>query len=322
MTTMEEINLLKKQFEQNTNSERAQIMSAYMKGLFPFYGIMAGPRKLLVKDWMAAHNLKSDLTKSKTIIHLLFLETERELQYAGIDLLLALPKKQIEKSDLALIKHLIVTKPWWDTVDLIASNYLGEYLTKFPEEKYKVIAVDCRNYGKSIDKGDSLSDEMIADDISELLIKMNINSVYVLGLSSGANSALWLAAKYPNQVIKAVINGANLTSSAETIGEYWNLHHKNILDSINSIQNKTEKDKIELKIIKREYNNMTLEDLHKIQAPSLIISGDYDTIKPSHSLQIFENIKKSYLYIQPSSGHLISWIYKDEFLISSLLFPF
>ena len=137
---------------------------------------------------------------------------------------------------------------------------------------------------------------------------------YVLGLSSGANSALWLAAKYPNQVLKAVINGANLTTSAETIGEYWNMHHKNILDSISNIQNKTEKDKIELKIIKREYNNMTLEDLHKIQAPSLIISGDYDTIKPSHSLQIFENIKKSYLYIQPSSGHLISWIYKDEFV--------
>jgi pimeloyl-ACP methyl ester carboxylesterase len=84
------------------------------------------------------------------------------------------------------------------------------------QNKYKVIAVDCRNYGKSIDKGDSLSDEMIADDISDLLIKMNINSVYVLGISSGANSALWLAAKYPNQVIKVVINGANLTSTAET----------------------------------------------------------------------------------------------------------
>jgi pimeloyl-ACP methyl ester carboxylesterase len=182
------------------------------------------------------------------------------------------------------------------------------------QKKYKVIAVDCRNYGKSIYKGDSLSDEMIADDISELLIKMNINSVYVLGISSGANSALWLAAKYPKQVMKAVINGANLTSSAETIGEYWNWHHKNLMDSLNHIQIKTENDKIKLKNIKREYNNMTFEDLHKIQAPTMIISGDYDVIKPSHSVQIFENIKKSYLYIQPSSGHLIAWIYKNEFV--------
>jgi pimeloyl-ACP methyl ester carboxylesterase len=155
---------------------------------------------------------------------------------------------------------------------------------------------------------------MIADDISELLIKMNINSVYVLGLSSGANSALWLSAKYPKQVMKAVINGANLTTSAETIGEYWNRHHKNLLDSLNLIQFKTEDDKIKLKNIKREYNNMTFEDLHKIQAPTMVISGDYDVIKPSHSVQIFENIKKSYLYIQPSSGHAIAWIYKNEFV--------
>jgi pimeloyl-ACP methyl ester carboxylesterase len=182
------------------------------------------------------------------------------------------------------------------------------------QKKYKVIAVDCRSYGKSIDKGDSLSDEMIADDISELLFKMNLNSINILGISSGANSALWLASKYPNQVKKAAINGANLTTSAETIGEYWSMHHKNLLDSISNIQNKTEKDKIKLKNIKREYNNMTFEDLHKIQAPTMIISGDYDIIKPSHSVQIFENIKKSYLYIQPSSGHAIGWIYKNEFV--------
>jgi pimeloyl-ACP methyl ester carboxylesterase len=182
------------------------------------------------------------------------------------------------------------------------------------QNKYKVIAVDCRNYGKSIYKGDSLSDEMIADDISELLIKMNMNSVYVLGISSGANSALWLSAKYPKQVLKAAINGANLTTSAETIGEYWYRHQKNLLDSLNHIQIKTEENKIELKNIKREYNNMTLDDLHKIQAPTMIISGDFDIIKPSHSIQIFENIQKAYLYIQPASGHLVSYIYKNEFI--------
>jgi len=182
------------------------------------------------------------------------------------------------------------------------------------QNKYKVIAVDCRNYGKSIYKGDSLSDEMIADDISELLIKMNMNSVYVLGISSGANSALWLSAKYPKQVLKAAINGANLTTSAETIGAYWNRHQKNLLDSLNHIQIKTEEEKIELKNIKREYNNMTLDDLHKIQAPTMIISGDFDIIKPSHSVQIFENIQKAYLYIQPASGHLVSYIYKNEFI--------
>jgi pimeloyl-ACP methyl ester carboxylesterase len=125
---------------------------------------------------------------------------------------------------------------------------------------------------------------------------------------------LWLSVKYPKQVLKAAINGANLTTSAETIGAYWNRHQNNLLDSLNHIQIKTEEEKIELKNIKREYNNMTLDDLHKIQAPTMIISGDFDIIKPSHSVQIFENIQKAYLYIQPASGHLVSYIYKNEFV--------
>jgi 3-methyladenine DNA glycosylase AlkD len=136
---MDEIILLKKQFEQYSNPERAQIMSAYMKGLFPFYGIMAGPRKQIVKEWIATHGLKKDVQKSKVIIHLLFAEVNRELHYAAIDLLLSFPKRSIEKEDLSLIKFLIVNHCWWDTVDLIASNYLGEYLKLFPEEKHKVI---------------------------------------------------------------------------------------------------------------------------------------------------------------------------------------
>ena len=132
---MEEINLLKKQFEQHSNQERAQSMSAYMKGLFPFFGIMSGPRKELVKKWINEYQLKKDPTKSKALIRKLFSEKERELHYAGIDLMLSLPQKQIEREDKELIEYLIVTHAWWDSVDLIASNYLGPYLQKFPEEK-------------------------------------------------------------------------------------------------------------------------------------------------------------------------------------------
>lgn len=136
---MHEIHLLKKQFEQHCNTERAQSMSAYMKGLFPFYGIMSGPRKEIVKIWITKHQLKKDPTKCKVLIHQLFSEKERELHYAAIDLLLSLPKKQIEREDKELIHYLIVTNAWWDSVDLIASNYLGPYLEKFPEEKDQLI---------------------------------------------------------------------------------------------------------------------------------------------------------------------------------------
>src|ERR1700756_2659358 len=48
-------------------------------------------------------------------------------------------------------------------------------------KKYKVIAVDSRAHGKSVDKKDSLSFEMMADDFAALLDKMHIASAYVIG---------------------------------------------------------------------------------------------------------------------------------------------
>ena len=182
------------------------------------------------------------------------------------------------------------------------------------ENKFKVIVPDCRNYGNSIDKGDSLSDEMIADDLKELLVQMDIKTTYVVGSSSGGNTALWLASKYPTLVKKMVINGVNLTTDAETIGEFWNKHHKNILDSLSAIANKTEVDKKLLKNIKREYNNMTYSDLKKIICPSLVIAGDHDLVTIKHTNQIFENITNAYLWILPAAGHNVNKFYSNEYL--------
>ena len=41
-------------------------------------------------------------------------------------------KKYFLKDDIFFIKDLIITKSWWDTVDLIASNLLGEICKKYP----------------------------------------------------------------------------------------------------------------------------------------------------------------------------------------------
>jgi len=56
-----------------------------------------------------------------------------------------------------------------------------------------------------------------------------------------------------------------------------------------------------------------LSDLQKISCPSLIIGGDHDVIKPEHTLLIFKNIPKSYLWILLNSGHSTPIVYKDEF---------
>lgn len=59
--------------------------------------------------------------------------------------------------------------------------------------------------------------------------------------------------------------------------------------------------------------NIPLTDLQKIKCPVLVIGGDFDAIKPSHTLQIFENIPRANLWILPASGHATLQRYKNEF---------
>ncbi|MGB3073925.1 MAG: alpha/beta hydrolase, partial [Chitinophagales bacterium] len=62
-----------------------------------------------------------------------------------------------------------------------------------------------------------------------------------------------------------------------------------------------------------EQPHIALKELHKITIPVLVIGGDHDVIRPRHTLLIFENIPRSYLWILPDSGHSTPVVYADEF---------
>ncbi len=124
-------------FEAEENRAYGEKMSAYMKGKFVYYGIPSPKRNTIQKAWFA--EVKASDVNSWELIDALWDKEQREFQYVAIDLLKRIPKRSILKEDLSAIEHLITTKSWWDTVDLIASNYLGAYLQKFPEQKPDVI---------------------------------------------------------------------------------------------------------------------------------------------------------------------------------------
>jgi pimeloyl-ACP methyl ester carboxylesterase len=56
-----------------------------------------------------------------------------------------------------------------------------------------------------------------------------------------------------------------------------------------------------------------LTDLQKISCPTLVIGGDHDVIKEEHTVEIFKNIQKAYLWILPNSGHATAVAYMNEF---------
>ncbi|MGG4488401.1 DNA alkylation repair protein [Metabacillus idriensis] len=116
-------------FSQNADQEKAIAMEKYMRDQFRFFGIKSPERKEITKQFLKQHGRPDHL--SDTVLELWTFE-ERELLYAAIDLLL-LEKKKLKPSDIEWIKHLIITDSWWDTVDLIASNVIGQLVMKHPE---------------------------------------------------------------------------------------------------------------------------------------------------------------------------------------------
>ena len=185
----------------------------------------------------------------------------------------------------------------------------------FFSKRYKVIAVDSRAHGKSIDSRDSLSFEMMADDFSTLLDSMHIKNTYVIGWSDGGINALLIAMRHPDKVIKLASTGANLwPDSTALIPSLWKEMQKNYNTSKNKTRT-TEKEKNDWKIFLLDWfqPNIPLTALKAIKCPSLIICGDHDLIPVEHTALIYKNIPKAYLWVLPNSGHATLIEHTDDF---------
>jgi 3-methyladenine DNA glycosylase AlkD len=126
--------LLKK----NQNIENQSSMEAYMKNNFKFFGIKANDRRAIFKQFLTENN--SELkTNFRSIAHNLYLQEERECHYCAIELLIHFSKKDCQITDIEIIKKLILTHSWWDSVDTISAHLLGNYLKKFPEKSNEII---------------------------------------------------------------------------------------------------------------------------------------------------------------------------------------
>lgn len=185
-------------------------------------------------------------------------------------------------------------------------------------KKYKVIVPDSRAQGKSIDKNDSLSYEMMADDVSELLRQLNVKRANVMGWSDGGISALLLAERHPEKVNKLVVTGANIWPGASALeaGEWVNMQNgfQEIEAKMKSAQPKTAADSLGYKLQKLMIENPHLSkaNLIKITAPVLVVGGDHDMIRPEHTLAIYRMLPHAQLWILPNSGHATLLSYAEE----------
>ncbi len=193
-------------------------------------------------------------------------------------------------------------------------NNFAEQIPFFAQ-KYKVIVADSRAHGKSADKGDSLTYEMMADDYAALLTVMSIDSALVMGWSDGGINALLLALRHPEKVRKIAITGTNLRPDSTAVyPEVLNM----VCPTLQKLKAKptlkaAEKEALKLLRLLCEQPNIPLASLRNIRIPALVIGGDHEIIREEHTMEIFKGLSSAYLWILPNSGHSTPVVYAGMF---------
>jgi 3-methyladenine DNA glycosylase AlkD len=134
------IRTLRKALQDLADPAKAPIMQAYMKSAMPYLGIQAVPFRKATKAVLAVHPLDSFEDWRDTALALWRGGRYREERYAVIELVGHRSYQKFRTLDaLPLFEEIITTGAWWDYVDSIASQHIGELLQRYPKEMRAVL---------------------------------------------------------------------------------------------------------------------------------------------------------------------------------------
>lgn len=123
------LDALEEAYIQAANPEKAVPMANYMKNRFEFLGLTKPIRKQIEQPFIK--ELKALKTDPADLLYFCWQKNEREWQYFGMEYANKLAKNQ-GSSWPEVVAYTISNKSWWDTVDLLATHGLGDYLLKNP----------------------------------------------------------------------------------------------------------------------------------------------------------------------------------------------
>lgn len=166
----------------------------------------------------------------------------------------------------------------------------------FLSRQFRVIAVDTRAQGKSLDFSENdYGYEKFSADLFEIVKQLKLEKINIIGWSDGGITGLIFNSQNPHLVSKLVTIGANTNPNGVK---------EELLQSIKGRYESTNDDKEKRRLnLMITYPNITVDDLKKIENPVLVIAADDDEIKPEHTKHIAKMIENSKLEIIKNSTH-------------------
>lgn len=114
--------------QQHADPDKAAAMSAYMKNQFDHLGIPTPLRRQLSKPFIRQLSAQTDI--DWPFIEACWQAPYRELSYVALDYLSAI-KARLSPADLPKLKHLAISRSWWDTIDCL-DRIIGDIAMRHP----------------------------------------------------------------------------------------------------------------------------------------------------------------------------------------------
>ena len=221
------------------------------------------------------------------------------------------------------------------------------YAFQTPEysKSFECISIDPRGAGETDKPDGTYSMELFADDVAAFMDALGIKSAHVMGVSLGAATGFWLAAKYPAKVKSLSVHSSWTKSDPflQTVVENWRLAAKalgNVAEAVilsifpwcftpELYASKPEYIKALSDFVRsrpaqpvdafmRQSDAVLTHDceaqLGKIKAPTLITFGEYDMVCSTRFAdRMTKNIKNTELLIFKNCAHAALYENVEEF---------
>ncbi len=189
----------------------------------------------------------------------------------------------------------------------------GKLLARFSKVR-RIIAVEQQGHGHTADVDRPFSFTQSADDTAALLRFLRVDRADVLGYSNGGHIALEIALRHPALVRKLILESAMVGRDGSD-PQFWEMFktakREEMPPELQDAYRKTSPHPERLqsffeKSVKRmlDFKGWTPEQLKAIQAPTLILAGDHDIVRPEHLVQMFRQIPNAQLAVLPGTDHM------------------
>lgn len=199
------------------------------------------------------------------------------------------------------IKHFYLEKGQGEPLILLhgngeSSDYFAKQIDAF-SSLYHVYAIDTRGHGKTPRGESPFTIRQFAEDLLGFMDEHQIGKAHVLGFSDGGNIAMVFAIYHPERVNRLILNGANMDTGGVKPTTQIPIEIGYRIARKFSEKSDAAKRNAEMLGLMVDQPNVTIEELRRIQAKTLVIVGTRDLIKEEHTKLIAANIPESELIL-------------------------